>query len=83
MDNVFVEFSCYRDNMQGPQLGPFPFVQVTYDRLRVGPDGNDLAVLGSDGDWHLVGADWGTQAGPWSDIVINTHGKENDHDPRQ
>lgn len=34
-------------------FGPFDFVQLTYELLRVGPDGDDIAVINEDNDWIL------------------------------
>lgn len=50
---VYVRFERGRDGIVGPTFGPFPFAQVTYSTLRVGPDGDDLAYLNDDGDWEL------------------------------
>ena len=75
---VKVHFSRPRDEAEGPTLGPFPWVQITYTELRVGPDGETLAMLDA-GDWHLAvrsgGSAWkeigpDLAAEPWSDIVI-------------
>jgi len=80
---LMVRFSRPRDEEEGPTLGPFPWVQVTYTELRAGPDGEPIALLGPDGDWHLgrlrtpvpgaegwveVSADLAST--PWSDFVI-------------
>lgn len=68
--NVYIRFECPRDDVEGPILGPYPFVQVTYDELRVGPDGDVVAVLDESGDWELtIGA--GEYTGQrYSDFVV-------------
>ena len=51
---TFVRFERGRDGIVGPTFGPFPFVQITYETLRVGPDGDEFAYLHKDGDWYLT-----------------------------
>lgn len=65
--NVAVTFSRYRDEVNGPTLGPFPWVQFTYRELRAGPEGEPIAFFGADGDWHLQD----TPLEPWSDVVVS------------
>lgn len=74
---VIVEFFSVNEanhNLtMGPiRFGPFPFVQLTYELLRYGPDGNDLAVL-DDGGWVLTGDDIsGVHAGKrFSDVTLS------------
>lgn len=46
-------------------LGPYPdFVQLTYEGLRVGPEGEHIANY-ADGYWYVEADD-----SPWSDVVI-------------
>lgn len=48
-------------------FGPFPFVQLTYEILRVGPEGDDFAWFDpEEGAWFCkeTGDEW------WSDVVI-------------
>lgn len=53
---VFVEFSRPRNDKQGPRLGPFEWVQLTYHTLRIPPDGVTLAYFNPvQGDWVIVG----------------------------
>ena len=83
MAALMITFSRPRDEKDGPTLGPFPWVQLTYTELRVGPDGHPIAMCGADGDWHLgrvetpskgltgwVEVSPDLKAEPWSDIVI-------------
>jgi hypothetical protein len=55
-------------------LGPFEFVQLTYEGLRVGPNGEHIAFL-KDGLWHLgvehtpIGNGW-ESFGPASDAAL-------------
>jgi hypothetical protein len=52
--NYFVRPDCGRDGRNGPVLGPFPdYLELTYKLLRSGPNGDDVASLGDDGDWHF------------------------------
>ena len=47
------------------QLGEFDFVQLTYDTLRVGPDGEEIAWLNGEDDWYLMADET-----LWTDIII-------------
>jgi len=84
MPQLIISFSRPRDDAEGPTLGPFPWMQVTYTELRVGPDGDPIAMLGEDGDWHLgcvqipipgsegwVEVSPDLAAEPWSDFTIS------------
>ncbi len=65
---VKFEHSRYRSrgdaDVEPRSFGPYPFVQLTYEGLRVGPDGDDLAFYDG-GYWRLVSDDT-----RWSDVVI-------------
>jgi len=63
---VTVHFFRPRDEAEGPTLGPFEWVQVTYRELRRAPDGEPIAEMWADGDWHLIGVD----APGWSDFTV-------------
>lgn len=57
---------CGSDDRFGPCLGPFKsFLQLTYDSLRVGEDGVEVAGLDEDGLWDVIGS-----KEKWSDLVI-------------
>jgi hypothetical protein len=43
--SLFVRFERGRDNVVGPTMGPFPFVQLTYEELRIGPSGDLVAMV--------------------------------------
>ena len=48
------------------EYGPYPFVQLTYDALCVGPDGEALAIYNGD-SWRVLGSD----EPAYSDVVIS------------
>jgi hypothetical protein len=50
-----------------PRMDLMPFVQITYDVIRVGPDGNELALY-RDGDWQLI--DQEREETAFSDAII-------------
>jgi hypothetical protein len=78
---VLVRFERGRDDQTGPVLGPFEWVQLTYNALRVAPNGEQLA------SYDPVQHDWFIEANPrvphtmlltvdelgepWSDIIID------------
>jgi hypothetical protein len=67
MQNVMVRFETGQEDRISQEYGPFPFVQLTYNWLRVGPDGDDLAFFDfEEGDW-LPNAE---PAVKYSDVVI-------------
>lgn len=55
---TWVRFEKGREDKVGPTFGPFPFAQLTYGTLRVGPNGDELAGIvldcEHDGDWVLA-----------------------------
>lgn len=67
-NNVRVRFECGREDRMGEALGPFHFVQITYEDLRVAddadPDGNRILAQ-CDGDWITL-----VDKQVWSDVVI-------------
>lgn len=67
---VYIRFETGQENRISQEYGPFPFVQMTYGSLRVGPDGEDFAYFNKvDEDWHLEPR-FGPTAPCWSDIII-------------
>lgn len=83
MIKLWVQFERGRDDVVGPTLGPFDWVQVTYRGLRVAPDGEHIAMMGVDDDWFLapereeIGNGWLTvgpdeNSEPFSDFVVFT-----------
>lgn len=62
---VFVRFeNVHTDKMR--MMGPYPFVQLTYETLRYGPDGDDLAYFDRhNGTWWMIDG-----LSEWTDIII-------------
>ena len=58
---TYIRFERGRDGITGPTFGPFDWVQMTYETLRVSPDGKPLATfLNHKGDWlfdYIIGSD--------------------------
>jgi hypothetical protein len=64
---VMVRFERGTDAEVGPILGPYEWVQLTYESLRASPDGDVIAFLGEDSHrWYVMGPDYRT----WADVVI-------------
>mgnify|MGYP001617056115 CR=1 FL=1 len=60
-----IQFECGQEDRQSKLYGPYPFVQLTYDSLRVGEDGDIFLANFVDG-W------WTTQDGQrWSDVIMS------------
>lgn len=70
---VYVEFTNVPAYVQGPTLGPYDWLQVTYDTLRIPPDGEAIAVM-QEGTWILCdpAAPYAGDEGPYTDFVIST-----------
>jgi hypothetical protein len=72
---VSLRFECGREDRIGRLHGPFEFVQLTYNSLRVGPDGHFFASY-HEGDWGFDdeaprhGVKPEEMGEKWSDIVI-------------
>ena len=63
---IFVRFEYGQQDRISADYGPFPFVQLTYDALRVGPNGDELASFdGHNGTWFIL-----PELSEWSDIII-------------
>ena len=68
LNNVCVRFECGKEDRMGEKLGPFHYVQMTYEEMRVADDTDDNAdrVLAT-----IVDGDWIAEDGQsWSDVVI-------------
>lgn len=60
---TYVKFEYGQEDRWSEVYGPFPFVQLTYSSLRVGPEGEDFAGY-HDGLWQAPdGKDY-------SDVII-------------
>lgn len=70
MAKVFIRFEYGQEDRVGEDLGPFEYIQMTYDTLTAGPDGErEIADL-RDGLW--VTEDGRT----WSDFVVHGGGSD-------
>lgn len=54
-------------------IGPYDFVQLTYDLLRVGPSGDELASF-EDGWWKIIAGDHAGEV--FSDAIIHADNGE-------
>lgn len=74
---TMVRFESSKDDASSKAYGPFPFVQLTYTELRVGPDGDVFASIDDEEHlWHIETSGENLAAiphedrRPWSDVVI-------------
>lgn len=79
--NTFFHLECGSEDRFSLTYGPFEFVQLTYDSLRVGPDGDEVGYF-KDGFWYfhpnieslsgknIFGGTPGTKDDRYSDVVI-------------
>lgn len=65
---LYVHFSSSERENEPPRvLGPYDeFVQLTYNLLRSGPDGDPLATVDADGFWRI-----GDEGLTYTDIVVS------------
>lgn len=63
---IKITFEYGQQGRMGDTLGPYDFVQVTYDTVRAGPDGDFVLAHFANGLWVTVD---GQQ---WSDFVVHT-----------
>lgn len=65
--NTYLRFETGSEERVSVEYGPFPFVQMTYGDLRVGPDGEEFAYYSPDADeWRVL-----KEPGAWySDVII-------------
>ena len=67
MSQTYIRFERIRDGITGPQFGPFAFVQLTYDELRIGPNGEPFARFDQKYvHWFLYNGD----EEPYSDVIV-------------
>lgn len=62
---MYVRFENARTDTISDTLGPYPFVQLTYEALRVAPEGEPTAYMLPTGEWTFQGLHY-------SDVVIST-----------
>lgn len=73
---TYVQFERGRDDVWGPLLGPFDWVQLTYGDLRIPEDGDTLAFFKKSGEWELTDLA-GEYAGQvYSDLIISHYAEE-------
>ncbi len=77
---------CGSSQPDSLELGPFEYVQLTYETLRVGPDGELIAFFTEAGVWSVgvqripLNGDW-SSIGPtpdgllFSDVVLSTQSR--------
>lgn len=66
---LFVRFEYGQESRVSRDYGPFPFVQLTSNALRVGPDGDILGSFIAEDDLWYAGKDDTF----WSDVIIYEH----------
>lgn len=59
-----------RDDIEPTVLGPFDWVQITYDTVRIPPDGETILIMGKDKDWYPVKIEKLDEY--WSSLEANT-----------
>ena len=64
---IYVRFEDARTDIISDTFGPYPFMQLTYEALRVGPEGEPIAYMLPTGEWAFQGL-------RYSDVVISTEG---------
>ena len=74
--SVLIKFERGQQDKESQEFGPFEFAQLTYEGLRVGPDGDWIANY-VDGFWRLTDESVKTISPEeliqeWSDVVIYT-----------
>ena len=63
---VLVRFECGQEDRISVECGPFPFLQVTYNELRIGPEGETLATFNAEThEWRVL-----NQEAWYSDVLI-------------
>lgn len=61
---TYIRFERSKSDEVSEVYGPFDFVQLTYELLRVGPDGDEFAHY-SNGWWQVI-----ADQSEWSDVII-------------
>ena len=60
-----IQFVFGQENRESETFGPYDFVQLTYDALRDGPDGDRELATFRDGIWTT------DDNRIWSDVIIS------------
>lgn len=67
---VTIEFFNFASGRHSPLYGPYEFVQVTYNSVRVGPDGDDFIAQYTHGYWMTEDDQ------RWTDFSVTTVKKQ-------
>lgn len=68
-NQVMIRFECGSEDRVSKEYGPFEFAQLTYNGLRVGPNGEDFAVYDREADVWLPESEpltWYSDAVIWA-----------------
>lgn len=72
---MYVRFERGRDDVCGPVLGPYEWVQQTYEDLRVSPDGEIIAQwVVKAGEWFIVSGEHEDEF--YSDFIVSNDGSD-------
>jgi hypothetical protein len=73
MAGTMIRFECGQEDRISDEFGPFDFVQLTYNTLRVSPNGDELAhYADTPNEWRL----WEHADQNWySDVIIYDAGE--------
>ena len=70
MTQFYIRPETISEDRFGNEIGPFKhFIQLTYNDLRSGPDGDPIAYMDKEGKWRFYCQN---PEIAWSDIVIYT-----------
>ena len=72
---LLVRFERPRDEMEGPVLGPYEWLQLTYDALRCSPDGETIAMQGEDDHWYIGTRCEPVDGGSWQRVSAEMNGE--------
>lgn len=75
LNDMYIRFECGTEGRASIEYGPFPFVQMTYQYLRVGPEGEHFAEFDPENDeWvpyaENPAAQEVTKVGEWTQTVL-------------
>lgn len=63
--NTYIRFDHIPEDRSSEPLGPFPFVQLTHELIRIGPDGEEIGHIDEDDMWVVIG-----DPNKYTDVVI-------------